>query len=493
MAFGTPYLGDEGAGVIREVGPGVTGLAPGDRVMGVFERAFAPLAVADAELLAPVPPQWSFEQAAAMPVAFLTAYYGLIDLADLRPGQRVLVHAGTGGVGQAAIQIARYRGADVYATASPAKHQPLRDLGLADDHIATSRTAEFEPAFLHATGGRGMDVILNSLAGNLIDASLRLLPRGGQFLEMGKTDIRAAQDIAAAYPGVSYRAYDLHQAEPAMIGRMLAHLLDLFSAGSLQSTPLTVRDIRQAPEAFRQMAQGRHIGKNVLAIPRTLNPAGTVLITGGTGTLGGAVPRHLATAHGIASLLLASRRGPDADGAAGLQSELEQSGTRVQIIACDVADRDQVRQLLASVPADAPLTAVIHTAGVLDDGIITALNPARLDTVFAPKADAAVHLDELTRALNLAAFVLFSSAAGILGSPGQGNYAAANAFLDALATRRHAAGHPATSLAWGLWAQDSGMTSGLDTAGLARMKRAGITPLDTSDRKSAADGLRGDL
>ncbi|HEX3782770.1 MAG TPA: type I polyketide synthase [Pseudonocardiaceae bacterium] len=177
------------------------------------------------------------------------------------------------------------------------------------------------------------------------------------------------------------------------------------------------------------------------------------------------------------SLVLASRQGLRADHALELAKSLVELGARVEVVACDVADRDQVRDLLSRVPVDAPLTGVVHTAGVLDDGVITALEPHRIEKVFRPKVDAAVHLDELTREFDLAAFVVFSSAAGILGNAGQGNYAAANAFLDALATRRRAAGYPAVSLAWGLWAEASGMTEHLDTT---RMTRSGIKPLESA-------------
>ncbi|TWP46682.1 SDR family NAD(P)-dependent oxidoreductase [Lentzea tibetensis] len=211
---------------------------------------------------------------------------------------------------------------------------------------------------------------------------------------------------------------------------------------------------------------------------RELDPAGTVLITGGTGTLGGMVARHLVTEHGIRSVLLASRRGPEA--AAAITAELEALGARVDVVACDTADRDQVAALLARVPADAPLTGVVHAAGVLDDGVISALTPERIDHVLRPKVDAAVHLDELTRGMGLAVFALFSSAAGTLGGAGQANYAAANTFVDAVAERRRAAGEPAISLAWGYWEQSSEMTANVGDTELSRMAQAGVLPLDSA-------------
>ncbi|WP_420544202.1 type I polyketide synthase [Streptomyces malaysiensis] len=210
---------------------------------------------------------------------------------------------------------------------------------------------------------------------------------------------------------------------------------------------------------------------------------GTVLVTGGTGALGAVVARHLVAVHGVRSVVLASRSGPGAAGAAELEAELVGAGARVRIVACDVADRDAVAGLLDAVPEDAPLSAVVHTAGVLDDGVLTALTPERMDAVFRPKVDGALHLHELTRELELSAFVLFSSAAGTFGSSGQGNYAAANAYLDALAQHRAAQGLPATSLGWGMWSQDAGMTAQLGDSDHRRLARDGLTAL------SAAEGM----
>ncbi|MFF3727601.1 SDR family NAD(P)-dependent oxidoreductase [Streptomyces erythrochromogenes] len=474
MYPGKAHFGGEGAGVVMEVGPGVTTLAPGDRVMGLLRDGFGPQALADHRNLVRMPAGWTYEQAATVPIVFTTAYYGLFDRAGLTAGESVLVHAAAGGVGMAAVQLARHFGAEVFGTASPGKWDTLRAGGLDEAHIGNSRTLEFKERFLAATEGRGVDVVLDALAHEFVDASLDLLPRGGRFLEMGKTDIRDPQQVAAAHPGVAYQAFDLVEAGPDRVQEILSELVLLFEQGSLQPLPVKVWDVRKAPEAFRYVSQARHIGKVALSVPRALDGAGTALVTGGTGTLGRLAARHLVTAHGVRRLIVTSRRGLAAEGAAELVEELSALGAEVRVEACDAADREALAALLASVPVEHPLTAVVHTAGVLDDGVISALSPERLETVFRPKVDAAWNLHELTRDLDLAAFVLYSSASNVFGNPGQGNYAAANGFLDGLARHRRTLGLPATSLAWGFWSETSTMTENLDGAALQRNKRDGM-------------------
>ncbi|MEV7046667.1 SDR family NAD(P)-dependent oxidoreductase, partial [Amycolatopsis sp. NPDC051061] len=479
MYPGRAVIGTEGAGVVVEVGPDAGDLAVGDRVMGMFPGAYGPLAIADHRTVVRMPEGWSFATGAGVPIAFLTALYGLQDLGHLATGQTVLVHAAAGGVGMAAVQLAQAFGATVLGTAHPSKHAVLERLGVPAGQLSSSRDLTYANTF------RGVDVVLNSLTGEHIDASLNLLGDGGRFLEMGKTDLRELDEVASAHPGVTYRVFDLGgEASADRVQELLAQLVELFEAGTIRPLPTSAWEITRAPEAFGWMSRGRHVGKIVLTVPRALDPEGTVLVTGGTGSLGALAARHLVAAHGAQHLLLVSRRGQDAPGAAELAAEL---GVDVRIAACDLANRDAVAGLLDSIPAEHPLTAVVHTAGALDDGLLSAQTPERLDTVFRPKIDAVTHLDALTRNDDLALFAVYSSAAGVLGGVGQANYAAANAWLDALAQTRLAAGLPGTSLAWGLWAQDGGMTGALGNADNDRMRRGGISALTADEGMALFD------
>ncbi|TCP45030.1 polyketide synthase 12 [Tamaricihabitans halophyticus] len=471
MYPGEPFpFGAEATGEVAEIGPDVVDLAVGDRVMGIVYGAFGQFAVTDERYLVRVPDGWSDEIAASVPQAFLTAYYALVELAGVSRGERVLVHAGAGGVGMAAIQLAQHLGAEVFATASESKWDTLRELGVGQYQVASSRELTFERHFGYVTEDEGVDVVLNSLTGEFVDASLRLLRPGGRFLEMGKTDPRDQDGIPDR---VRYLPFDLGDLPPERIQSMLVELLKLFDENTLRPLPVRSWDVRRAGEAFQHMRQAEHTGKIVLTVPRSVEPTGTVLITGGGG-LAGHLARHLVTAKGRRRLVIASRRGANAPGAAELRAELSQLGATVEFSACDLTDRAALARLLSGIN---DLTSVVHTAGVLDDGLVTSLTADRLNAVLAPKVDAAWHLHELTRDRDVTEFVLFSSVAGLLGSPGQGNYAAANSFLDALASHRRVLGLPATALAWGSWDAAAGMTGELSEVERKRLGRSGLPPL----------------
>ena len=473
-----PALGLEFAGVVTGVGAGVEGLKPGDRVMGwTGGRAFASEVITDARHVVPIPGTLSFAEAATIPMSFLTAWYGLHVLGAMKPGERILVHAAAGGVGMAAIQLAQLAGAEVYGTASAAKWPALRQLGLEEDHIGSSRSLDFAESF--RTSGKVFDIVLNSLTREFVDAGLALLDKGGRFLELGKIDLREQAWIDAHHPGVTYRPYNLPDAGPDLLREMLVCVAALFAQGKLKPLPLKSFPMDAAPDAMRWMAQAKHVGKIVLVSARRDGPIrsdGAVLITGGVGGLGRYVAKWLASEHGVKDLVLTSRSGMNSPEAKTFVAELAELGAAVTVAACDAADAGALGNVITELTKARPLRGVVHAAGVLDDAVVTGLTPAQFGTVFAPKVDGAWHLHKLTQNLELDFFVLFSSIAGVIGTPGQANYAAANSFLDALAHHRRAQGLAATSIAWGGW-EGQGMAARLSEADRARLSGRGMNAL----------------
>jgi len=470
-------LGGEVVGVIDAVGAQVTKFRAGDAVMALTPRAFSSTVVTNAQLTWPRPAAMGIEAAATIPIVFQTAWYALHHIGRMRRGERVLIHAGAGGVGMAAIQVAQLAGAEIFATAgSPEKRALLQSMGV--QHVMDSRSLDFAAQVQAATRGEGIDIVLNSLAGEFITRSLALLREGGRFLELGKTDLWNEARARQVNPRARYTAVylgDVCLTDPALVERMFGEIMALFEAGRLVPLPWRVWPVDRVQEAFRFMAQARHIGKVVIAQApsgASIRADGAYLVTGAFGGLGLEVARWLA-ASGAGRLVLVGRRPPTASVAAALRT-IEEGGTAVDVVLADVADQAAMAGALAAVDAGAQLLrGVVHAAGMLDDAPVLQLDAARMASVMQAKVSGAWNLHLLTadRALDL--FVLFASGAGLMGAPGQANYAAANTFLDALAWYRRARGLPALSIDWGPWSQ-VGMAAALATGIRERWEASGL-------------------
>nr|AIE12090.1 putative cis-AT type polyketide synthase module B4B [uncultured bacterium] len=477
-------LGGECSGIVTAVGDGVDHLKVGDKVMALAPASFASFVTVDARLVVRQPRGLTAQEAATIPIVFLTAWYALRDLANLQRDERILIHAAAGGVGMAAVQLAHLWGAQVYATASPPKWNAVRETGV--HQLASSRTLEFAGTFRDATDGRGVDVVLNSLAGDFVDASLSLLSEGGRFVEMGKTDVRAADDLAASHSAISYRAFDLLEAGTERIQEIFGELLEAFESGQLRPLPLRCFPVTEAESAFRCMAQAKHIGKLVL-IPVSaadttalhIRPDSTALITGGLGALGLHLAQWLVRDQRVSHLVLVDRSEPTGEKQATIEA-LRAEGATVTTVQADVTDAGQMQAIVAQLPPDRPLRGVIHAAGVLDDGLLVNQDGRRFAEVMAPKVQGGWNLHTATADLELDFFVLFSSAVSLIGSAGQGSYAAANAFLDALARYRRSRGLKALSINWGPW-KDGGMAARLSSVDKARMADHGVGTIDTTN------------
>ncbi|MFC1975072.1 SDR family NAD(P)-dependent oxidoreductase [Chloroflexota bacterium] len=457
------WLGSECAGVIVTVGENVKGHQIGDEVIiALSANSFSTFVTTSTEFVVPKPPHLSFEAAATIPITFLTAYYGLHHLAKLSAGDRILIHAAAGGVGLAAVQLAQQAGAEIFGTAgNPDKRAFLKSIGV--QHVMDSRSLDFVDEITTITAGEGVDIVLNSLADEFIPKSMSVLGEKGCFLEIGKREIWDENQVAEFKPGISYFAYDLAeiaQTDPSLIQSMLQTLMESFNEGQLEPLPHQEFSLEEISDAFRFMAQAKHIGKIVVTQKQEfphdtsveIHGDATYLITGGLGGLGLVVARWLME-QGARHLVLMGRGDPS-DYAREVIDKLEQAGAQVIIGRADVSQTDQVAQILAQIDKTMPpLRGIIHAAGVLDDGILLQQEWARFIKVMKPKIDGAWNLHTLTSDTPLDFFLLFSSVAALVGSPGQGNYAAANTFLDALAHYRRAQGLPALSINWGPWAE----------------------------------------
>jgi acyl transferase domain-containing protein/acyl-CoA synthetase (AMP-forming)/AMP-acid ligase II/acyl carrier protein/predicted O-methyltransferase YrrM len=458
-------LGTDFSGIVTAVGEGVTGVAAGDRVMGTAHGTHAQFITVDARQVIAVPSGLTLEQAAAIPTVFLTVHYCLTRLTTLRQGSRILIHAAAGGVGQAAIQYARLAGAEVYATASPGKWDTVRALGVA--HVFNSRALDFADGVLAATGGRGVDVVLNSLAGPFIGKSVDVLAKGGAFLEIGRTGVLPVEEMARLRPDAVYSIVDLDR--PDLIGELLAEVAALFADGRLKPPVSTLYPVEEAREALRLLQQGRATGKLVLVHPQppALRRDASYLVTGGLNGLGLLSAEWLA-ANGARHLVLLGRRDPDA-AALDRISRLEREGARVRIVRADVADEASLTAIVAAM--EPPLAGAIHSAGAVDDAALAGQSAATFATVSAAKIAGAWALHRATLGRPLDFLVFYSSIAALLGNAGQANHAAVNTFMDALAAHRRSIGLPALSINWGAWSE-TGEAAELDIG--ARLGAKGI-------------------
>lgn len=469
QGFAGATLGLECAGVVTRVGAEVSGFAPGDRVMACAPSSFGTLVLTKAEAVSPLPDGLSFSAAATIPVAFFTAWYALCHVGRVQPGERVVIHGAAGGVGLAALQIARLHGAKVFATAgTDEKRDFLRLSGV--EHIYDSRSLDFADQILRDTGNVGVDLVLNSLAGEAIERNLSILKPFGRFLELGKRDFYENTRIGLRpfRNNISYFGVDADQVmlvQPELTRRLFREIMACFIRGELQPLPYTTFSANQVTDAFRYMQQSRQIGKIVVTYESgserqrihrddasgmlELPPDGTWLVTGGLGGFGLRSARWL-VAKGCRNLVLISRSGPTTAEAREAIHEMQEQGVRLHVAACDVIDRNALAQLLDTVAATLPpLTGVLHAAAVIDDGLLCTLTPEQMRRVLAPKILGAYHLHELTSRIKVNYFVLYSSATTLFGNPGQGNYVAANGWLEGLAQLRRAAGLPATVVLWG--------------------------------------------
>ena len=494
-------LGGEACGTVVAIGPEVTDLAVGDRVAGFAPGTFASETVTRADLVAQAPEAIPAAELATVPSAFVTAALAF-EMAGLKSGQRVLIHAAAGGVGQAAIQLAQAAGAVVIATASTPKQSYLRSLGV--KHVFDSRNTAFEQQVLEVTEGAGVEVVLNSLTGpGFIEASLSCLQRSGQFVEIGKRDIWSAEEVAASRPDVGYtgpRAGSSDGGRPPAGRCGPSGVMARVGEGELKPLAFSTWGLAEAGSAMEFMRTGRHLGKVVLTVPPLaagrLRENGTYLVTGALGGIGREIAAWLA-ARGAGSIVMNGRREPDAASKAAIEA-LHSRGVRVHFELADVTDTGAVERMLDRISSTLPpLAGVVHCVGTLSDASLSNQSWKRFERVVWPKVLGAWNLHRATARLDLDLFVLCSSIAGVLGSAGQSNHAAANAFLDQLARHRRALGLAGTSVAWGAWSglgeaedQRSRIADQMEAAGVAWITpRQGLRVLDRLVRQDVTTSL----
>jgi acyl transferase domain-containing protein len=465
-------LGIECAGTVAAVGDGVKGFEIGDQVIGVTPAMqttamMASSVTVPAEMVLRKPAKLSLDEAATTPIAFLTAYYSLVELAHVRQGDWVLIHAAAGGVGLAAIEIARWVGARVIATVgSKEKEDYVRSLGI--EHVFNSRSLTFAAGVMETTGGRGVDIVLNSLTGEFQSKGLEVLASYGRFIELGKRDIYDDRQVGLKVfrKNLSFYAVDLAAAieeRPSYVVGLLRAVMGHIESGDWRPLPVQAFSAADPSVPVHFMAQARHIGKIAVRMDRNVNvlPAtdrllfsrnATYLVAGGLGGVALTVAEWMAE-NGAGHLVLLSRRSPSAESSEAIRG-IEQRGARVVALQGDVTRESDLVKVLETIHAEMPpLKGVLQAAAVVDDALVADLSADRFLPVMAPKITGTWNLHQATLHEDLDFFVMFSSIAAVHPQPGMGSYAAANAFLDGFAHYRRALGLPATSVNWGGWDQ----------------------------------------
>jgi NADPH:quinone reductase-like Zn-dependent oxidoreductase/acyl carrier protein len=462
-------LGGECSGWIDAVGPGVEGFTVGQPVVAMGPYCFGTHVTTAVQYVAPRPASMSALEAGGVPVTFLTAWYAMHTLGQLRKGERILIHSAASGVGLCAVQIAQRAGAKILATAgTEEKRAYLRELGI--EHVMDSRSLRFAEEVLAATQGEGVDMVLNSLAGEAIEKSLSVLAYDGRFLELGKKDIYSDDrtlSLAVFRKRISYHAVDLlgfGDRRKDRFQEVFRELMEVFARGELRPLPTQTFPVSRTADAFRTMAQGRHIGKLVVDVTEPevsisvkagaelLKEENSYLVTGGLGGLGLSVAKWLVE-QGARRLVLMGRGGAESEEQRRQVEELRASGARVEVSRGDVGKAEEVRRAVEVAEGMGPLKGVVHAAGVVEDGLLEQQTAEKVRRVLGPKVAGAWNVHVETRGKELDFLVLYSSAASLLGSPGQSNYAVGNAFLDGLAEYRKGQGLPCLSVQWGAFSE----------------------------------------
>jgi acyl transferase domain-containing protein/acyl carrier protein len=497
-------LGMECAGVVERCGAN-SSFSPGDKVVAILQRGFRTYATIPETFVAKIPPNLDMD-AAAIPVVYMTAFRGLVDLAHLQAGERILIHSATGGLGLAAINVAQWIGAEIFATAgSEEKRRMLEEMGI--KHVFSSRDLDFCQQIRAATDYEGIDVVLGAQTGQAMHASLNLLRTGGRYVEVGKKDIAEDHDLPlrAFNRNICFMSLDIDRLaheRPPLMRKALDRVLELFASGEFRQRSVTTVPASEIKEAFREMARSRHVGKIVadfsagaVEVPEKsrggkIKPDGCYIVTGGTSGFGLTTAQWLA-AQGAGRILLVSRSGAKAPGIEQAAERIRALHSEVEIVAADVTDAAQVAVLRAAA-GGLPIRGIVHGAMVLDDMMMADLTEEHFRRVFLPKVQGARNLAQLAESSELDFLVFYSSISALVGNPGQANYIAANSLLDAIASELRASGVPAVSVNWGALAESGVVARDQRIGGV--LASAGVTGLTDQQALEALEkAIRSDL